>query len=450
MNNSNQIGGSVLASGGFGCIFKPALKCANSDVRDTNKISKLMIAKNATDEYNQIQQFKNILKVIPNYNQYFLLNNFVLCKPDKLTKADLSNFKTCKPLKKKDINAKNINTSLDKLLTINMPNGGIDVEVFVYNYFNSNNVIQLNNSLINLLVNGILPMNKLNVYHCDIKDANILVKYNQIGLNSVLIDWGLSFIRTNKKTIPNKLYRRPFQYNVPFSSVLFNKEFINLYYKFLEVNHNPSYYQIREFVINYIFIWNKIRGSGHLSALNDIISKLTINQLPAIQNKKVKDHFIEYEFTYHYIIEYLSQILVKFTKNGKINLMTYFNNVFIKNIDIWGFTMVYIVLYEYLFKTFDNLNEYKIQFMNQIKYIIIYFLFENPLEPINIRSLVNELKKLNPIIEKFNIKTMPKLKQYNALLKDKIISGGNNKGKTSKRNKHKLNKTKKYINHKNI
>ena len=97
-----QKGGKIIASGGFGCIFKPALKCENTETKDANKISKLMTIKHATDEYNQIQKFKYILNVIPNYSNYFLLDNFTICKPNKLTKDDLSNFtKKCKPLKKK-------------------------------------------------------------------------------------------------------------------------------------------------------------------------------------------------------------------------------------------------------------------------------------------------------------------------------------------------------------
>ena len=35
-------GGKVIASGGFGCIFKPALKCKNKDKRQEDSITKLM------------------------------------------------------------------------------------------------------------------------------------------------------------------------------------------------------------------------------------------------------------------------------------------------------------------------------------------------------------------------------------------------------------------------
>jgi len=453
-------GGKVIASGGFGCIFEPALKCKEQDIytldeNSNEQISKLMTTKHANDEFKQIQKYNKILRVIPNYNNYFLVNNFKLCKPDKLTKSDLKGYqKKCKALKKKGITTRNINNSLDKVMAINMPNGGIDVENFVKNYFvdkfTSSNIVRLNNSLIELLVNGIVPMNKLNIYHCDIKDGNVLVQITETGLITRLIDWGLSIVvdksqeGKSQEGIPRKLYRRPFQFNVPFSSVLFNKDFLLLYNNFLELtslqNKNPDYFQIREFVINYIFIWNDIRGTGHLSAINEMIKKLTIHELIAIKKDKIKAHFIEYEFTYYYIVEYLSKILEKYTNNGNLDLMMYFENIFLKNIDIWGFVMVYIVLYEELYKSFDELNEYQMEFINKIKYIIIHFLYENPIDPIDISSLVNELTNLNKVIEKFGIEKTSKKLEYVSILEDSIKEGGFlqkkiKKSKTSKKSK---------------
>ena len=175
------------------------------------------------------------------------------------------------------------------------------------------------------------------------------------------------------------------------------------YSEFLEIYPAPNYFQIREFVVNYIFVWNEIRGRGHLSAINDIVKTLTIKELRAIKKNSTKDHLIEYEFTYYYIIEYLSQILKKYTHNGTFEMMTYFNTVFLKNIDIWGFVMIYISLYEQLYSSFETLNKYQMQFISKLKYIIIHFLYESPTEEINISSLVDELTKLNTLIEKFDI-----------------------------------------------
>ena len=51
--------------------------------------------------------------------------------------------------------------------------------------------------------------------------------------NTRLIDWGLSVYlkganknNRNNRHIPDNLNRRPFQFNVPFSVILFNKKFL--------------------------------------------------------------------------------------------------------------------------------------------------------------------------------------------------------------------------------
>ena len=411
-------GGKVLTSGGFGCLFKPALHCKhtlNYDKQDQKMVTKLMTAKNARDEYKQSTIFRSILEDIPNYQNYFLVDGFSICEPAKLTEEDLEDFdENCDALKKKKFTAANINQNLDKILALNMPNGGIDVDDYVFSITDLKNVkasyTELNNSLVDLLVNGIDPMNKLKLYHCDVKGSNILVQRSSItGLMTRLIDWGLSIYKKDAITsIPNKLDRRPFQFNVPFSVILFNKKFQEKYNRFLKKygkkGQKVDYYEIREFVINYIFYWNKERGAGHLKTINSIVKHLSYNELYAIENKKVKDHVIEYEFTYYYIVEYISKILFKYTtEDNKLNLLEYFSTIFLKNIDVWGLTMLYMVFLDHIQELFENENDNNNhdQFIQKIKYIIIHFLFETPTEVININNLVSEMQSLNVLIARF-------------------------------------------------
>ena len=112
---------------------------------------------------------------------------------------------------------------------------------------------------------------------------------------------------------------------------------------------------------------------------------------------------IEYEFTYYYIVEYISKILFKYTNNGKLNLLEYFNQIFLKNIDIWGLTMLYMVFLDHQQELFDwdMINEIHDEFIQKIKYIIIHFLFETPTEVININDLASELQSLNSLIANF-------------------------------------------------
>jgi hypothetical protein len=428
------VGGKALTSGGFGCLFKPALKCKNTlnydKLQGTQKmVTKLMTKRHAKDEYMQITKFKSILDHIPNYRKYFLVDGFSICEPAELSVEDLEEFDdNCSALKKKHFKQKNINQNLNKILALNMPDGGIDVDDYILNDANKTNLAEtyytINNSLVDLLVNGIVPMNQANLYHCDVKGSNILVSKEEdeqegTTLNTRLIDWGLSINKkdTAKNSIPDKLERRPFQFNVPFSVILFNKKFIEKYDRFLKRHQSIDFFAIREFVINYIFYWNKIRGSGHLKTINSIMKRLTYDELPAIENRKVKNHVIEYDFTYYYIVEYISNILFKYTVDGKLKLLDYFNNVFLKNIDIWGLTMIYMVFLDNLYKINQDenqdenqnqtLNIYQMKFIDKIKYIIIHFLFENSTEIIDINKLAGELQSLNDLITKFDTINQP-------------------------------------------
>ena len=126
--------------------------------------------------------------------------------------------------------------------------------------------------------------------------------------------------------------------------------------------------------------------------------------LPAIENKNIKNHIVEYDFTYYYIVEYISKILLKYTVEGSLNLLDYFNNVFLQNIDVWGLTIIYTTFLDNLYKIYKDTNKmsfYHLQFIEKIKYIIIHFLFENPTEVININNLAFELQSLNNIISNF-------------------------------------------------
>ena len=472
------VGGKALTSGGFGCLFKPALKCKNTLNYDKlqgngqgNKplVTKLMTKRHAKDEYMQINKFKSVLDHIPNYQNYFLVDGFSICEPAELTNEDLEDFDdNCSALKKKNFTAKNINQNLDKILALNMPDGGIDVDDYVEDIKDKSVIVKtysdLNTSLVDLLVNGIDPMNQAKLYHCDVKGSNILVQEGgsdptmptTITPITRLIDWGLSIYKkdTSKNIIPDKLDRRPFQFNVPFSIILFNKKFTEKYDIFLKRHQTVDYFAIREFVINYIFIWNKIRGAGHLKIINSIVKRLTYDELPAIENRKIKNHVIEYDFTYYYIIEYISKILLQYTVNGKLNLLDYFNNVFLKNIDVWGLTMIYMVFLDHLYEIYNDnseqLNVYHMQFIDKIKYIIIHFLFENPTEIIDINKLAAELQTLNTLIGKFDTVTNKEGKdeKVNYLLSltkiaaddIKEIGGTSNSSKTMGRRPNKIKK----------
>jgi len=470
-SNNNKQGGKVLASGGFGCVFTPALKCIGNNTRDKNKISKLMTNKHAKEEYDELLYVNGKLNVIPNYKNYFLIDDFTLCKPSKLTKDDLKNYRECGALEKEGITKKNINNELDKLLAINMPYGGITVEDFIISNKHHMQLIKLNDKLLELLKNGIVEMNKKHIYHSDIKASNILilmhdgydVVYNVDNADNMkvrLIDWSLTvqYVPFKNNKFPNNWKNRPLQFNVPFSIILFTDLFVDSYSKFLYqrrfetaprrgaivqtvtgnlvevssaerieifngVNKNghssaKKSELLFEFIKNYLYLWMKERGQGHYKYINKIIYMLfkydVIQTNEYANNKTLKDNnnlkkFIETNYTLPCIINYLVAILINFTKfkqDGSLNMRYYLDNIFIHIIDVWGFIISYLPLYELLFENYGNLTEKQMLIFTKLKYIFLKYLYEPHIELINLTNLENDLKEINTLIKHVNTKKL--------------------------------------------
>jgi serine/threonine protein kinase len=426
-------GGKAIASGGFGCVFKPAIKCKTRKNNEAG-ITKLMKTKYAKAEYKEIQEFKELLDDIPNYGDYFLLDGFSLCDPEELTKEDLEKFdKKCKSLKKIDITASNVNKSLDKLLSLNMPYGGFDIGDYVEREkMDYKKIHKMNNALIELLKKGIVSMNQRNVYHCDIKDSNILVKDDgHSEVNTRLIDWGLSTTYKSGANIPKPLTNRPFQFNVPFSVVLFNDTFTKMYAEFLKKHKDPNFFIIRSFVINYVISWVNKRGPGHLRALNSIFKEFFERGLINIE-EQFKEDLIEFDYTFYFIFEYISYVLFKFTRDGKFEKMEYFSQVFLKNLDVWGFTMTYLPILEYLSGYYNKLCDCELEIIDKIKEMVLYVI-ECSYVPIDVDKIVAKLEYLNALFLKADKKStahFQEKRETSSLTQSKTKS--KTKSKTSK------------------
>jgi len=424
-------GGEVIAAGGFGCVFDPALVCKKKSKKiqprkNRKYISKLMTKKHALEEYHEIINIRNQLKNIPHYTNYFLINDFTLCKPNNLTRKDLKHFeKKCTTLKKQNIDSKNINQHLEQLLALNMPYGGLPVDDYIYKNITYSKLIQLNNSLIHLLHHGIIPMNQKNIYHNDIKDSNILVETGKKKFKTRLIDWGLSceYIPFQNQTIPYVWVNRPFQYNVPFSIVLFSNDFMESYTRYLDEGKLPNHNELKPFLYSYISFWLTKTGQGHYQYINRIFFML-FNQQSTSLNKDQTE-----KLTLSYIIEYLAAILIQFTeKEHDTVLMFHFRNyldkVFIQLVDIWGFLVSYLPLLEILFENFDKLKETEKHIFESLKQLFLKYLFQSRVKPILVDELIKDLKNLNHSFSILN----KKFKKKSESLKSSL--GNHSKGVT--------------------
>ena len=80
-------------------------------------------------------------------------------------------------------------------------------------------------------------------------------------------------------------------------------------------------------------------------------------------------------------------------------LLLLLDNIFIKIVDIWGFIISYIPLYELLFENYDNLTKNQSMILNKLKKVFLKYLYEPRIHPINIENLENDLKEINRFIE---------------------------------------------------
>ena len=404
-SKTHGIGGRVLASGGFGCVFSPALKCEGETKRQAGKISKLMSEKHATEEYEEINKLKEKLENIRNYENYFLLYDATLCRPTTLTTTDLTEFASkCSALPKDNITKSNINQKLDKLMALNLPNGGLPVDDYIVDNGSFDKLYKVHMALVKLLKKGIIPMNNEFMYHCDIKDSNILIDDSGSELKARLIDWGLSTEYTPFKDepFPKSWRNRPFQFNVPFSVIIFSDSFVEKYTKFINDGgySKPTEIELKPFVIDFINSWMKERGAGHYKFINEIMFTLFSNDLTSVDEAD-KPNVIETQYTMDYLVNYIVDVLVHFTKfreDGTLNLRDYLDTVFIQIVDIWGFISTYYPYIELLSNNHKTLTKGEQKIFNQLQFIFVEYLYNPRHDPIDMNMLFSDLKDLGNLI----------------------------------------------------
>ena len=385
-------GGKAIDSGGFGCVFSPALKCKNKTMRSKG-ISKLSLKEMSDDEWKTLTNVNKLLSKIPNYTNYFLLNDITTCFPDKLTSKDKNNFEKCFSLRDAGITEENVNKNLNKLKIINMPYGGINLDqVIEQNIINFNG---FNHLLFKLLDKAIIPMNNLHIYHFDIKSSNILYKNNNIKL----IDFGEIGISTNKQIIPSILYDRSLQYNSPFSRILFSNHIdlliSRLFIKF-KVNKNTP---ISEIVIIFKEIYKgfkELYGVGHEIFLGDYLLPRIFNLIPPAMIKKiynVKHNKIDTKsIIIEWVVNYCCAVIKKYFNftNMKLDRERYFEEIYSKNVDVYGLLTCYI---QYIMS--ENLV-YSNSFKIQVTSIIIKYCFNDKYatEVLPINEIKSEIEKI--------------------------------------------------------
>ena len=409
-------GGIPIYPGGFSCVFKPQLKCKLKNKNKTKRkkdsvgISKLLFKQHAKLEMDNIHLFYNALKSIPKSHKYFLFTKSKLCLPAKISKRDLKGFDNmCSSFTSHEINESNINSNIDNLRLINMPNAGLSVNEWLLNTrLTSARIILFNKIMSELIVNAIVPMNKKGVIHNDIKEDNILISGSKTNPRPTIIDWGISGISTSHDPIPEIIMNRYISISNPFSSIIFTSDFIMNYSEFLQTHNNPLSPSFRQELSSFALSqYLKFKDIGHYSYVERFfIAAYTFQKKFMDPDPKVNEESYEaqiIEDTYHkYAAAYIADVLFHFTEfdqdlgtgTGKFQYAKYFTQVYIFNCDIWGTMCCYNVFFSIIKEpaTIQHINPVKyFNFLTRLLSIFTTEIMVNGDKKVNVNKLVTSL-----------------------------------------------------------
>lgn len=417
-------GGIPIYPGGFSCVFKPQLKCKSKNKIRKNKtrrnnydktgISKLLFKQYARMEMDNIHLFYNALKSIPKSHKYFLFTKSKLCSPAKISKRDLEGFDNmCTSFTSHEVNESNINANIDSLRLINMPNAGVSVNEWLFDTpLTSARIIIFNKIMSELIVNAIVPMNKMGVIHNDVKEDNILISLSKTNPRPTIIDWGISGISTSHNPIPEIIMNRYISISNPFSSIIFTSDFMISYSEFLQTHNNPSSPSFQQELSSFALSqYLKFKEIGHYSYVERFfIAAYTFqkkymdpnpNPDPNVDEEAYEAQIIE--DTYHkYASAYIADVLFHFTDfdqeagtgTGRFQYAKYFTKVYIFNCDIWGTMCCYNVFFSIIKEPemLADINKTKyFNFLTRLLSIFTTILMANGDKKINVNKLVASL-----------------------------------------------------------
>ena len=347
-------GGEVNGSGSYGCVFKPPLKCKNTQknmVTTKNKktkknlISKLVLRYEGAEEYSFNKTVVDRIKKLDNYKiikKYFMVIDDI-CVPEKLKKRDKESLITrCENMVSKEY----LENKLENIAILNMKYGGINIDSYIISSIGLEEVYlfkfisKLIGNLIDLMENGISVMHNVNLYHTDIKSLNLLLSNNKKYIS--MIDWGLSIVELPK------------HYDSVYSGIHFNRPYESLLFN---INDNEIIMN-RELLIDEI-INSYLDKINRTSLGNDIY--LLFNNENIIPTLK------------EYLLLMLDQVVVsnRFSREKLIKAF------YVKQ-DYWGIMTVLMDLYKYLNlrnsiyeNSFRNIFEYMTRNLRINKSVLI-------------------------------------------------------------------------------
>ena len=278
----------IIASGSYGCVFRPGINCEGKSTEDTRFVSKLQSSKVVSQ--NEINIGK-LLQKLANYEEYFspIIEN---C-PIGLGEIETKEVENCEPIKKSTETNIVINkikyeggNTLAKYLIIMLKENPVKFsELFLETHIT--------------LLESLKKLRELEVIHNDIKENNIICRDGD-G-RPIIIDFGIS--------MEKKCMRLPEGLLESFTKGEGGEEPILLYEYFYNYDDSYNIWCIDIIILNYML--NKL-NEGWLSSQ---IKQSDINEL--LINVKEEDRDIVNKMFSTYLEKSWSELIKSLKENGE-------------------------------------------------------------------------------------------------------------------------------------
>jgi serine/threonine protein kinase len=275
----------VIGEGAYGCVHKPSLLCKNKKLSYKNKISKVMLTKEAMKELKEYA----IISRVDKKNEYYV-GMPTTCHVKNTTQA-IRAVEKCKHIKKKYFRRTTVKKGLSKMSLLVMSDGGKDFKGMA-TYFeklsdtpDTIKKIKMFWVEVHRLFRGLLVFQKYGIIHHDIKPQNLV--YNTIDNRVNFIDFG------HMRNIKNELEKCDrsdnWIYDYPFWNYPFEIQFLNRgeYIHFV----NKSEKEKERFIIDFIEDLKKDRDTKFTTAFRIFMDYFLRNRSKA-DEKIMCDRYI--------------------------------------------------------------------------------------------------------------------------------------------------------------
>tara|TARA_B110000967_G_C18817335_1_gene526823 strand:+ start:247 stop:1404 length:1158 start_codon:yes stop_codon:yes gene_type:complete len=174
-----MIGGKMLASGGYGCVFSPAINCDGSALISNKYVSKVQVYNKYA--IREIKIGKKITEIIGYLTHFVPIIKHCRVELGEIEDKDHGR---CEIFKKRSSN---------KFTTMKMPFiNGTDFIDFMIKHKDNDYIVNKLISSYNHLLSSINKLIQNNILHFDLKGTNILFDYD--SKLPLIIDFGLSSV----------------------------------------------------------------------------------------------------------------------------------------------------------------------------------------------------------------------------------------------------------------